>query len=172
MVKAAALAVTFPFTDALRGSALSRDDNEVGAFLHNVQLQNCPQACEYAGTDTATWTSYHSFDELALCEHTVLFTFNVHATIPDSHIKACSTTTNGPRMQSGAFYGLLENNVTETPTPEIIREMVAPIMPGVLKTSSPSGSCGASPQQDTLQIDKRWTGRGRSSTDHISSAVS
>jgi chitinase len=143
-----------------------------GVLLHNVQVQHCPQACEFAGADTATWTTYHGFDELSLCDDTVLFTFNVHATTSDSLFKACSTATTGPRMQAGAYHGLVDNNITDAPTPDLIRQTISPDQSGILSTSSHNGSCGALPQQTTLQMDTRWSGTGTSSSNHVSIALS
>ncbi|KXJ87798.1 hypothetical protein Micbo1qcDRAFT_151809 [Microdochium bolleyi] len=90
-------------------------------LLHNVQLQYCPQSCAFAGADPAGWTTYHSMSELELCTDTpVLFTLGLDADFENTRIKACSTAVGGPEMQGGAFYGLLNNNVTQEPTPELI----------------------------------------------------
>jgi chitinase len=147
----------------------ARDAGEPEVQLHNVQLQNCPLACEYATSDTSTWTTYHSFNELSLCEDTILFTINVQASTVDPHIKACLTSPGGPQMQAGAFYGLLQNNVTTTPSPDIIPELV--VSQGKMVTSQ-DGSCGASPQETTLEVETRWSGQGSASADKVSAALS
>lgn len=138
--------------------------------LHNVQLQYCPLACEYAGPNTVSWTTYHSYDELALCDDTVLFTLNIRGGTSDPRIKACSTTAGGPRMQAGAFYGLRNNNVTKSPSPEIMNQILAP---AERKIVSKDGSCGATLRKATVEIETKWSSQqGTSSTDELSAALS
>ncbi|OBT46754.1 hypothetical protein VE00_02605 [Pseudogymnoascus sp. WSF 3629] len=171
----AALAATLPIAHAAPQLASSPAiiqgrtpaDSQV---LHNVQLQYCPLACEYAGPNTVSWTTYHSYDELALCNNTVLFTLNVRGSTLEPRIKACSTTGGGPRMQAGAFYGLRHNNVTKSPSPEIITQMFAP---AARKIASKDGSCGATLRKATVEIETKWSSQqGTSSTDELSAALS
>lgn len=165
---ATALVLASPFTHVAGGLIHERDDTEPEIQLHNVQLQNCPLACEYATSDTSTWTTYHSFEELALCNDTVLFTFNVHAETVSPHIKACLTSTSGPKMQAGAYYGLLNNNVTSSPSPQMVPKLVE----SKAKMVKPQGgSCGASTQESALQLETRWTGRGSAKADKASHAL-
>ena len=168
-VAVAALAAALPFAHAAAALVQGRTpaNSEV---LHNVQLQYCPQSCEYAGPDPAAWTTYHSFDELALCDDTVLFTLNVQGSKSDPRIKACGTTGGGPRMQAGAFYGLRHNNVTKTPSPEIVAQRVAPTG---TKITSQDDSCGAALRETTVEVETRWSGQqGTSSADDFSTALS
>ena len=72
-------------------------------------------------------------------------------------------------MQAGAFYGLIQNNVTSTPSPEMIPELV--VSEGKMVTSQ-DGSCGASPQETTLAVETRWSGQGSASADKVSDAIS
>ncbi|KAH7028766.1 uncharacterized protein B0I36DRAFT_349766 [Microdochium trichocladiopsis] len=107
-------------------TVLAADVDVVTPLLHNVQLQYCPQACEFAGPDPAGWTTYHSMTELELCQESpVLFVLAIDADPEHTRIKACSTLSAGPQMQVGAFYGLLNNNVTAQPSPEIIMSELA-----------------------------------------------
>jgi len=163
-----ALALALPYTKASYGAFQQRNDAEPEVQLHNVQLQDCPLACDYATSDTSTWTTYHSFDELALCNDTVLFTFNVQISTVNPNIKACLTSRSGPQMQAGAFYGLLQNNVTSTPSPDIIHEFGGST--GKMVTSQ-DGFCGASPQNSTLEVETRWSGQGCASVDKVSAAL-
>ena len=171
----AALAATLPIAHAAPQLASSPAiiqgrtpaDSQV---LHNVQLQYCPLACEYAGPNTVSWTTYHSYDELALCNDTVLFTLNIRGSTLEPRIKACSTTGGGPRMQAGAFYGLRHNNVTKSPSPEIITQMFAP---AERKIVSKDGSCGATLRKATLEMETKWSSQqGTSSTHELSAALS
>ena len=72
-------------------------------------------------------------------------------------------------MQAGAFYGLLQNNVTTSPSPEMIPELV--VSKGKMVTSQ-DGSCGASPQETSLEVETRWSGQGSASADKVSAALS
>lgn len=171
MRAAAAIAfiLAFHFTNLTYSLLHGRDDVDPDVQLHNVQLQNCPIACEYVTSDTSTWTTYHSFEELELCDDTVLFTFNVQSEVVNPHIKACLTSTSGPQMQAGAYYGLLQNNVTSEPTPEMVPELV---MSKGKRVKSQDGFCGASTQDATMDVETRWTGQGSASTDKVSAALS
>ncbi|KAI0545346.1 hypothetical protein F4679DRAFT_561711 [Xylaria curta] len=141
------------------------------ALLHNVQLQRCPQSCEYAGPDPATWTTYHSFDDLALCDDTVLYTLNVQSSTLEPRIKACSTTVGGPRMQAGAFYGLRSNNVTDDPSLEAVAQIVTP-MEDQITAASQDVSCGATPVEATVEIETRWSGQEPNGSEDLSTASS
>jgi hypothetical protein len=44
------------FHHVAHGPLHKREDSEPEVQLHNVQLQKCPLACEYATSDTSTWT--------------------------------------------------------------------------------------------------------------------
>ncbi|KAH7152614.1 hypothetical protein EDB81DRAFT_789377 [Dactylonectria macrodidyma] len=136
------------------GSAFSRKraDEAAAPELHNVQLQRCPQACEFAGSDPAAWTTYSNIDELALCKDTVLFTLNVEGGVSGTRIKACSTSGGGPQMQAGAFYGLMNNNKTESPSQDMVVEMVAPPQSSI--NSLEDGTCGATLQKTNLKVQK------------------
>lgn len=146
----------------------SRDGIGFETDLHEVRLQDCPIACKYAGVNPETWTTYHDFDELSLCGDTVLFTFNIRSTVSNPRIKACLTTTKGPHMQAGAFHGLIDNNVTKSPTAEKIAELVAP---GKIVTSE-DDSCGASLQDASFDVQRNWVGRGNGTSEAITSALS
>ncbi|KFY17053.1 hypothetical protein V492_00913 [Pseudogymnoascus sp. VKM F-4246] len=172
---AAALAATLHIAHAAPPPALAPAliqgrtpaDSQV---LHNVQLQRCPLACEYAGPNTVSWTTYHSYEELALCDETVLFSLNIRTTASDPRIKACSTAVGGPRMQAGAFYGLRNNNVTKSPSPEIMNKV---LVPAERKIISGDGSCGATLRKATLDIETKWSSQqGTSSKDELSATLS
>jgi hypothetical protein len=109
--------------------------------------------------------TYHNFDELSLCNDTVLFTINVQANAMDPHIKACLTSPGGPQMQAGAFYGLIQNNVTTKPSPEMVPKLV--VSEGKMVTSQ-DGACGASPEKVTLTLETRWSGQGSAGADKAS----
>ena len=172
-----ALVASFVFADSAFALIRGRTPED-SVVLHNVQLQYCPLSCQYAGPDSATWTTYHDFDELALCNDTVLFTLNVQANTgpSDTRIKACTTSGGGPHMQVGAFYGLLNNNITELPTPELINEIVAPVDDNAVTTASSTSKgstvCGATPKEATVRIETRWSSSQGGSADSLSAAVS
>ena len=48
------------FHHSAHSSLQGRDDSKQEVQLHNVQLQNCPLACEYATSDSSTWTVRNS----------------------------------------------------------------------------------------------------------------
>lgn len=147
----AALAASSSLFAPTTGEKTAQDDIVSRAVLYEAQVETCPIACEYAGPDPAAWTTYHSFDELALCNDTVLFTFDVFSAISTPRIKTCLTTTKGPQMQAGAFYGLINNNVTNFPSPEIVTEMLQ--SEGVI--TSLDDSCGGSLQNSSISIQRR-----------------
>lgn len=60
-------------------------------------------------------------------------------------------------MQAGAFYGLRNNNVTKTPSPEIMNKIV---VSSTEKLTSKDGSCSATPRESTVEVETRWTGEG------------
>jgi len=154
---------------ALAGSALLQPvaalirgrTPEDSVVLHNVQLQACPLSCDYSGADPETWTTYHNYDDMAGCHHTILFTLNVHAK-SDTRIKACSTTRGGPHMQAGAFYGLLQNNITDSPSPEIISKVILASSSSEPESNvdgeaSGSGSCGLTRREISVEVQSRWS---------------
>jgi chitinase len=164
----AAWAVLLAFSQVATAAIQRRDNLEDHVQLHNVQLQYCPQACDFAGLDPTTWTTYYSVDELSLCQETVLFTVNVQGESLNPRIKACRTSAKGPRMQAGAFYGLRQNNQTDTLAPEMVAKLV--------KSSEPvatlnNGTCGASLAMSTIDTDTRWTGHGSSTSGDLSTTL-
>lgn len=115
-----------------------------------------------------TWTTYHDVNELSLCDDTMLFTFDILSTTPNPRIKACRTATKGPHMQAGAFYGLIKNDVTNSPSPELVTEMLTPDSIIV----SQDGSCGASLLDSTIKTYQRWSGHGNSTSEVVNNASS
>ncbi|KAL5425231.1 hypothetical protein PMIN04_002728 [Paraphaeosphaeria minitans] len=150
------------------GLSKGHDGVDFGKNLYEVRLQACPIACEYAGSNPETWATYHSFEELVFCDDTILFTFDFLSTDSNPRIKSCLTTASGPRMQAGAFYGLIDNNVTEFPTPEIVAEILAPER----SITSEDGSCGASLRNFTIGTQSSWSGQGNGTSEAIANAVS
>ncbi|KAK0651160.1 hypothetical protein B0T16DRAFT_453662 [Cercophora newfieldiana] len=136
---------------------------EDSVVLHNPQLQLCPLSCDFAGADPETWTTYHNYEGMANCHDTILFTLNVHAK-SDTRIKACSTTRGGPHMHAGAYYGLLQNNITDSPSPEIIAHVVlesssseAEVKVDAVGDATGSGSCGLTPREISVEVESKWS---------------
>lgn len=133
------------------------------AVLYNSQYQACPASCESVGPDPAAWTSYRGVQDLSSCDENILFTFNVQSTDSRPLVKACRTSSGGPSIQAGAYYGLLATqdiSLTNVSSSEAMRIVSEAVSVDSKQKQIDLDRCGATISKANLNIDQRSTGSG------------